>query len=109
VTLRDDRHAGRIGAGLLHQIGLTEFIANSIQEYVGIALTLARNGERLDELRQSLRPRMAASSLCDGPAFARKIEAAFRRIWQCWCNDLRKPLRPVTTGASSRASHHIEH
>jgi hypothetical protein len=40
---------------------------------------------RLSELRHSLRPRMTASPLCDGPAFARKIEDAYRTIWQRWC------------------------
>jgi protein O-GlcNAc transferase len=86
VTLRGDRHAGRVGASLLGQIGLTELVANSVEEYVEIARTLARNGERLEEFRHSLRPRIAASSLCDGPAFARKIEAAFRRVWRDWCH-----------------------
>jgi predicted O-linked N-acetylglucosamine transferase (SPINDLY family) len=84
VTLSGDRHAGRVGASLLDQIGLTEFVATSVEHYVGIALALARDGERLAQLRQSLRPRMAASSLCDGPAFARKMEAAFRSVWQDW-------------------------
>ena len=82
VTLRGDRHAGRVGASLLSQIGLTDLIANSVEEYVEIALALARNPGRLDELRRTLRPRMAASPLCDGRAFARKIEAAFRTMWQ---------------------------
>ena len=39
-------------------------------------------GKLIDPI--SLRPRMAASSLCDGPAFARKMEAAFRSVWQDW-------------------------
>jgi predicted O-linked N-acetylglucosamine transferase (SPINDLY family) len=85
VTLRGDRHAGRVGASLLSQIGLTDLIANSVEEYVEIALALACNPGRLDELRRSLRPRMAASPLCDGRAFARKMEAAFRTMWQDWC------------------------
>ena len=85
VTLRGDRHAGRVGASLLSQIGLTDLIANSVEEYVKIALALAGNQGRLDELRRTLRPRMATSSLCDGRAFARKIEAAFRTMWQVWC------------------------
>jgi protein O-GlcNAc transferase len=85
VTLRGDRHAGRVGASLLGQIGLTDLVANSVEEYVEIALALADNPERLDDLRRSLRPRLAASSLCDGPAFARKIEAAFRQMWRLWC------------------------
>ena len=85
VTLRGDRHAGRVGASLLSQIGLTDLIANSVEEYVEIALALARNPGRLDDLRRALRPRMAASPLCDGRAFARKMEAAFRTMWQVWC------------------------
>jgi FkbM family methyltransferase len=85
VTLRGDRHAGRVGASLLSQIGLTDLIASSVEDYVEIALVLAGNPRRLDDLRRSLRPRMAASPLCDGAAFARKIEGAFRHMWQLWC------------------------
>jgi protein O-GlcNAc transferase len=87
VTLRGDRHAGRVGASLLTQIGLMDLIANSVEEYLEIAVALARNPERLDYLRRSLRPRMAASPLCDGPAFARKMEATFRTMWRNWCED----------------------
>jgi len=106
VTLRGDRHAGRVGASLLTQIGLTDLIANSVEEYLEIALTLARNPGHLDELRRTLRPRMAASSLCDGRAFARKIEAAFRTMWQVWCE---APISAMTltrigAGASAPAS-----
>jgi protein O-GlcNAc transferase len=85
VTLRGDRHAGRVGASLLSQIGLTDLIANSVEEYVEIALALAGNPDRLGALRQSLRPRLGASSLCDDRAFAGKIEASFRQMWQRWC------------------------
>ena len=34
VTLRGGRHAGRVGASLLSQIGLPNLIANSVEEYV---------------------------------------------------------------------------
>jgi len=85
ITLRGHRHAGRVGASLLTQIGLTDLIANSIEEYVEIAVTLAGNSGRLDDLRRALRPRMAASAMCDEGAFACKMEAAFRSMWQHWC------------------------
>jgi predicted O-linked N-acetylglucosamine transferase (SPINDLY family) len=85
MTLRGDRHAGRVGASLLSQIGLPDLIANSVEEYVEIAVALVGNPNRLHDLRRSLRPRIAASPLCDGRAFARKIEAAFRTMWQHWC------------------------
>jgi protein O-GlcNAc transferase len=96
VTLRGERHAGRVGASLLSQIGLTDLIANSVEEYVEIALSLAGNPGRLDDLRRSLRPRLLASPLCDGHAFARKIEAAYRNMWQQWCE------APIASFGSSR-------
>jgi protein O-GlcNAc transferase len=91
VTLRGDRHAGRVGASLLDQVGLTDLIANSVEEYVEIALALAGNPERLGDLRRSLRPRLAASPLCDGRAFAHKIEATFRHLWRLWCEAPAEP------------------
>jgi predicted O-linked N-acetylglucosamine transferase (SPINDLY family) len=85
VALRGHRCAARVGASLLTQVGLTDLIADSIEEYVEIAVALAGNPGRLDELHRNLRPRMAASPLCDEGAFACKIEAAFRTMWQHWC------------------------
>lgn len=85
VTFMGDRHSGRVGASLLSQIGLNNWIAHSIDEYVEIAVALAENRTRLHELRRSLRLRMAASSLCDEQSFARRMEDSFRIIWQRWC------------------------
>jgi predicted O-linked N-acetylglucosamine transferase (SPINDLY family) len=91
ITLRGDRHAGRVGASLLTQLGLTELIADSVEEYVEIAVALAVDQARLGELRRSLRPRLATSSLGDAAAFARKIESAYRAIWQQWCASSQLP------------------
>jgi len=85
VTLRGDRHAGRVGASLLTQIGLSDLIADSTEAYMETAVALAGDLARLADLRQSLRPRMAAPPLCDASAFARKVEAAYRTMWRRWC------------------------
>src|SRR5205807_8143365 len=65
VTLRGDRHAGRVGASLLTQIGLTDLITSSVEDYVEAAVALAGDPTRLAALRQSLRPHMMASPMCD--------------------------------------------
>ena len=85
VALLGDRHAARVGASLLTRVGLEELIAPDVDAYVKIAARLAGDPERLAEFRRTLRPRMAASPLCDGPALARKIEAAYRQMWGRWC------------------------
>jgi len=84
VTLRGDRHAGRVGASLLTQVQLPDLIAGTLAEYVEIAAALAHNPARLGDLRSSLRSRVAASPLCDAPAFARNIESAYRAMWRRW-------------------------
>ena len=82
VTLLGDRHAGRVGASLLTHAGLTDWIAGTVEDYVQIAATLAGDPAHLRDLRHSLRPRLASSPLCDGRAFARKLEAAYRSMSQ---------------------------
>ncbi len=85
ITLRGTRHAARVGASLLAAMGLTDFIAETGEDYIERAAGLANNIDRLANLRKDLRPRMAASPLCDGGTFARNIEAAFREVWRRWC------------------------
>jgi predicted O-linked N-acetylglucosamine transferase (SPINDLY family) len=85
IALRGDRHSGRVGASLLTSVGLDELIAHDIDEYLTIAEQLANDRARLTGLSRSLRQKVSASSLCDAPAFARKIEAAYRSMWRNWC------------------------
>jgi predicted O-linked N-acetylglucosamine transferase (SPINDLY family) len=87
VTLRGDRHSARVGASVLGSLGLDELIARDAEHYVAIAVRLANDRSRLMHLRGSLRAQMQASSLCDAPRFARKMEAAYRSMWQCWCEE----------------------
>jgi len=73
------------GVSLLSNLGLQNLIASSSDQYIHIAVDLANDPNRLDQLRASLRQRMLASPLMDAPAFARDVESAFRQIWAFWC------------------------
>ena len=85
VSLRGDRHAARVGASLLRRVGLDELVADSVEAYIAIAAGLAEKPQELAALRSSLRPRMLASPLCDTAGFTRSLEAAYRAMWQRWC------------------------
>lgn len=74
--------AGRGGLSLLSNLGLTELIAHSDEDYVRIVTTLARDLPRLAALRASLRRRMEASPLMNGEQFARAMENAYRQMWR---------------------------
>jgi predicted O-linked N-acetylglucosamine transferase (SPINDLY family) len=79
VTLAGDRHAGRVGASLLHRVGLDEFVADDLAGYQAIAAGLA-DLPRLAALRAGMRDRLAASPLLDGAGFARSVEAALAEM-----------------------------
>jgi predicted O-linked N-acetylglucosamine transferase (SPINDLY family) len=86
VTLTGNRFAGRMAASILTRIGMTEFIAQSPEQYVSIAAHWAENSERVAELRSGLREGMRSSPLCDGRQFTKIMEDAFRKMWQAWCS-----------------------
>lgn len=85
VTLAGNVHASRVGASLLHAAGLPELVATDAGEYVRIASGLAEDRGRLASLRATLRGRLDASALCDGPAFCRRFEGALRGAWRRAC------------------------
>jgi predicted O-linked N-acetylglucosamine transferase (SPINDLY family) len=87
ITLVGQTAVGRAGLSQLTNLGLTELIANTPDEYVSIAANLANNIPRLSQLRQSLRNRLQASPLMNPTRFARGVEQAYRTMWQRWCND----------------------
>ncbi len=93
VTWRGDRHSARVGASLLHRVGLDALVGGSVDDFVAIAARLAGDRAALSDLRATLRGRMAASPLCDGPGFARAVGEAFRRMWQerCGSKDTAQP------------------
>jgi predicted O-linked N-acetylglucosamine transferase (SPINDLY family) len=98
VTLVGRTVVGRAGLSLLNNLALPELAARSPDEYVAVAAGLAGALPQLASLRASLRDRMAASPLMDGPRFARGVEEAYRRMWSDWC---RSRLRNAECGMRS--------
>jgi predicted O-linked N-acetylglucosamine transferase (SPINDLY family) len=85
VTMPGDRHSGRVGASIMHHVGLTEFVADSVEQYIQLAQALAANRQRLAELRAGLRQQMQDSELMDRKLFTRTLEDTYRQIWVKWC------------------------
>jgi predicted O-linked N-acetylglucosamine transferase (SPINDLY family) len=85
VTMAGQTHASRVGASLLNQIGATDLIASTPDDYVRIASRLAQDRDELAQRRTTLRGQMAASPLCDAKRFAVDVESACRDMWRRWC------------------------
>jgi len=85
VSLAGQHAVSRAGFSQMSNLGLTDLVAFTGDDYVRIATTLAGDLPRLAELRATLRSRLQASPLMDAPRFARHIEQAYRTLWERWC------------------------
>jgi predicted O-linked N-acetylglucosamine transferase (SPINDLY family) len=72
--------AGRVAASLLRNIGLPELTTTALAEYEALALSLARDPERLRDLRSKLQRNRNNCALFDTPRYARHLESAFRTM-----------------------------
>ncbi|MHB8388080.1 MAG: O-linked N-acetylglucosamine transferase, SPINDLY family protein [Acidobacteriaceae bacterium] len=85
ITLAGHTHVARVGVSQLSNLGLTQLIAYTPEDYIGIARHLASHLDTVATLRTGLRPRMAASPLAQADRFARNMEQAYRAMWHEWC------------------------
>jgi predicted O-linked N-acetylglucosamine transferase (SPINDLY family) len=85
ITLAGTRTAGRLGVTTLRNVGLAEFVAESEDDYVAIALRWARDLPGLSAIRQEMRRRIATHPESDPARVASEIEEAYRGMWRRWC------------------------
>lgn len=86
ITLAGATHVSRVGVSFLSNVGLSDLIAQSPDDYIRIATGLAGDLERLQKLRDGLRQRMIDSPLTDAPRLTRHLEQAYLGMWKNWCS-----------------------
>lgn len=91
VTLSGTRTVSRCGAGILGTVGLPDWIAETPDQYISIAVKHAQDLNALANIRQNLRQQWLHSSVGDSAAYTREIESTYRRLWIHWCAQQRTP------------------
>ena len=86
IALRGDRFVSRVGASLLTYTGLQDLIAESPQQYIDLAVQLARDPQHLADLRQQLRPHLLKTPVFDPKYFTNALEQLYREVFQEWSN-----------------------
>jgi predicted O-linked N-acetylglucosamine transferase (SPINDLY family) len=85
VTLAGSTHVARVGASILANVGLEDWIARSGADYVRLAAEKAADPAGLAALRAGLRERVERSPIRDETGFTKRLEAAYRECWRGWC------------------------
>ena len=84
VSLASTRPVGRIGASIMTNLGLPEWIAKSELEFEDIAVNGGQNIAKLAILRSQIRVRMKNSAIMNEKLFAQDVENAYRKMWGSW-------------------------
>lgn len=87
ITMRGDRSAGRMVASVLTQVGMSDWIAESDEQYVEKVCSFSRDTVGFPDIRKKLRDKLQASALCDGIACTREVEMKMREMWAKWCGE----------------------
>ncbi len=85
VTCPGERQSSRLAASHLSNAGFEDFIARDLDDYGNKAVALAADIPALCEIRKTLRPKMAASPLCDVPRYAADFSHILRTMWRRAC------------------------
>ncbi|MBT7257362.1 MAG: glycosyltransferase, partial [Planctomycetaceae bacterium] len=93
ITLAGRPSVGRIGAAILTCAHHPEWIAETESEYIEKAVSLASNLPKLADIRGRLRNEMQSLPFMDEALFVKKLEQAYRKMWQKWCANEKPNLK----------------
>ena len=84
IALKGQVHASRVSASILNRVKLDDFVADSEEAYVELAIEKAKHMDALNDIRLNLREVMKASPLCNAQNFTRELEASFQKMWRTY-------------------------
>ncbi len=93
VTWRGETFAGRVAQSLLVAVGLPELAARDVDDYVALAVDLARDDARRARLRAYLTGPGRASALFDTAETTAALEAAYLNMAGQYRQRRRQPFR----------------
>lgn len=84
----------RMSTNALTYLGRTEWLANTSEEYLAIAVELAADTERLNQQRLNQRDEVEQSPLMRDDIFCKHVADAFRTMWLTWLAQEEHPQDP---------------
>lgn len=85
--------ASRVSSSLLNAIGLSVLVTNSEKEYEDLAIELATNSLKLEEIRNKLKNNKNTKPLFNTQIFARNIEKTYSLMYERYLKNL--PLNNI--------------
>jgi len=84
ITFAGQTYVSRMSASLLNSVGLNELICSSFKDYEKLAINLAKNPKRLDEIKKKLKGNLKTTNLYDTSKFVANLEKAYQKMWETY-------------------------
>jgi predicted O-linked N-acetylglucosamine transferase (SPINDLY family) len=88
LTLMGQSFASRVAASLLNAIGLPELITSTQEQYEALAIELAINPKKLENINLKLANNRLIAPLFDTPLFTKNLESAYVKMMDLYQTDL---------------------
>ena len=88
LTLIGESFAARVAASLLKAVGLPYLIVNTQEEYESLAIELAKDCVKLNDIKSRLDKNLLTAPLFDTPLFANHLELAYKQVYERYQNNL---------------------
>lgn len=87
ITLRWPTIVGRLSASMLTTMGMTDWIAETKEEYIKLAVDKASDLSKLAEVRAGLRDKFYATPLGDCAGYCKAVEVEYIKMWEKYVAD----------------------
>ncbi len=84
LSVQGETYVSRVGASVLHAVGLSELSVPSLEAYEAVALKLATDLQALAGLKDKLAKARATTGLFDSTRYRRNLESAYSTMYQRW-------------------------
>lgn len=82
LTCVGETFPGRVASSLLHAIDIPELVTYTQEEYVNLAIRLAKNPEKLKSIKNRLDSNRLTKPLFDTKLFTKNLEALYRKMYE---------------------------
>ena len=80
ITLIGNSFASRVAASIVTAVNMPELITQTQDEYESLAIKLAKNQERFNQIKQKLIENLSTSSLLNSQSFTKNLELAYEAM-----------------------------
>lgn len=82
LTMKGDRYISHVGESIAVNVGLSDWVAKDVNDYINKAIKFSSKIDELSKLRNNLRNQVLLSPLYNAKRFAISFEKALWKIWE---------------------------